>query len=67
MIRDVLLGVFAAAWLIVMVITAWRTGGIPPELWLTLGIGAGGILAVFRADDSYSSRRKAPPDEEKPT
>lgn len=63
MIRDVLLGVFAAAWLTVIVITAWRTGTVPPELWAVLGIGVGALMAVFRVDHDLS-RRSGPPDHE---
>lgn len=59
MIRDLLLGVYAIAWLVVVLITVWRTGEVPAELWAVLGIGAGGIVAVFRTD-SYVGRRRAP-------
>lgn len=59
MIRDVLLAVYAVAWLVVVVITAWRTGSVPPELWAVLGVGAGGLVAVFRTDD-YMGRRREP-------
>lgn len=58
MIRDVLLGVFATAWLAVVLITAWRTGTVPAELWAVLGVGAGGIVAVFRTD-AYVGQRRA--------
>lgn len=61
MIRDVLLLVFATAWLVVVLITAWRTGTVPAELWAVLGVGAGGIVAVFRTD-AYVGRRRAPKD-----
>jgi hypothetical protein len=63
MIRNVLLGIYAIAWLFVMIITEWRTGTIPPELWLYLGIGAGGLLGIFRAEEKVSGR--PPKDEEK--
>jgi hypothetical protein len=60
MIRDILLGVFALAWLVVVVITALHTGGmIPPELWAVLGVGAGSLVAVFRTDDYVAKRPKA--------
>lgn len=61
MIRDVLLAVFAGAWLAVVLITAWRTGTVPAELWAVLGVGAGGIVAVFRTD-AYVGQRRAPKD-----
>jgi hypothetical protein len=63
MIRELLLGVHAAAWLVVVVITAARTGVVPPELWAVLPFGIGTILAAFRADRRLSkpasSSRKA--------
>lgn len=64
MIKNVLLGVYATAWLFVMVVTAWRNGSIPPELWLYLGIGTGGLLGIFQANEKVSKRD--PKDEEKP-
>jgi hypothetical protein len=52
MIRDALLRVFASAWFVVVVISAWRTeGDVPPELWTVLGIGVGSLLALFRIDE----------------
>lgn len=63
MIRDVLLAVFATAWLAVVLITVWRTGTVPAELWAVLGVGAGGLVAVFRTDD-YVGRRRAPKPED---
>ena len=69
MIKGVLLGVllivYAAGWLFTMIITVLRTGTIPPEMWLYLGIGAGGLLGVFKADDQLSARHK-PGSEEQP-
>ncbi len=58
MIRDVLLAVFATAWLAVVLITAWRTGTVPAELWAVLGVGAGGLVAVFRTDAYVGNRRR---------
>lgn len=58
MIRDVLLGIYALAWLVVVVITAWRTGAVPAELWAVLGVGAGALIAVFRTDAYMGKRRK---------
>lgn len=58
MIRDLLLGVYALAWLVVVLITAWRTGTVPAELWAVLGVGCGALIAVFRTD-AYVGKRRA--------
>lgn len=50
MIREILLGVHATAWLVVVLITAWRTGSVPPELWAVLPLGVGAVIGAFRAD-----------------
>lgn len=50
MIRDVLLAVYAIGWLVTVIITAWRTGSVPPELWAVLGVGVGALLAAFKVD-----------------
>jgi hypothetical protein len=60
-IRDVLLLVFAAAWLAVILLTAWRTGYVPAELWAVLGVGTGGLIAVFRADSRGRRRTSGTP------
>lgn len=57
MVRDVLLVIYATAWLVTVVITAWRTGTVPPELWAALGVGSGGLIAVFKTDDYVGRRR----------
>lgn len=59
MIRDALLALFGLVWGVVVVVTVIRTGTVPAELWATLGLGVGGILAAFRTDDRFSRR---PPD-----
>lgn len=67
MVRDVLLVIYAGAWLVTVIITAWRTGTVPAELWAALGIGAGGLVAVFKTDDYVGikrARRQAKPDPE---
>lgn len=64
MIRDVLLGVYALAWLIVMIITVWRKGEIDPLLWAALGGGVGVIMGIFRAEDT-STKKNPTPDKEK--
>lgn len=58
MIKNVILGVYATAWLFVMIITVWRTGAIPPELWLYLGIGTGTLLGIFQAENKVTQRRE---------
>ena len=50
MIREILLGVHAAAWLVVVLITAWRTGDVPAQLWAVLPLGVGAIIGAFRAE-----------------
>lgn len=57
MIREILLGVHAAAWLAVVIITAWRTGTVPPELWAVLPLGVGAIIGAFRAETIGASPR----------
>lgn len=51
-IREILLIIYAIAWFIVIVITAWRTDEVPAELWGVLGLGVGVILGLFRADSA---------------
>lgn len=64
MVRDVLLGVHAAAWLVVVLITAWRTGEVPAELWAALPLGVGAIMGAFRADAMIRKRRTGDTDDE---
>lgn len=64
MIRDVLLALFGGVWAVVVVLTVWRTGSVPAELWAVLGGGIGGILAVFRTDARFS--RRQPPSTPQP-
>lgn len=56
-IREVLMAIYAVAWLIVVVLTAWRTGTVPAELWAGLGIGEGALMAIFRGDEALRRRR----------
>ena len=56
MIREVLLVIHAAAWLVVVLLTAWRTGQVPAELWAALPLGLGAIMAAFRADRMIKPR-----------
>ena len=57
MIREILLGVHAGAWLVVVLITAWRTGEVPAELWAVLPLGVGAIIGAFRADKAIRALR----------
>lgn len=63
MIRDVLLSIYALAWLIVVALTAWRDREIDPVLWAALGAGVGVIMGIFRVDDPRP--RKPSADKEK--
>lgn len=65
MIRDVLLGVYALAWLVVVILTAWRRGEIDPVLWATLGAGVGVILGIFRVEERDQKKDAPAPDKEK--
>lgn len=56
MIRDILLAVYAAGWLAVVLVTVWRTGTVPAELWAALGVGVGGLLAAFKVDGTVGGR-----------
>lgn len=56
MIRDILLTVYAVGWLAVVLVTVWRTGTVPPELWAVLGVGVGALLAAFRVDSGRDNR-----------
>lgn len=57
-IREMLMGTYALAWLFVVLLTAWRTGSVPAELWAGLGVGEGALLALFRADDALRRQRE---------
>lgn len=57
MIRDVLMVVYAGGWLFAVIMTQWRTGTVPAELWMGLGIGEGALLAVFRTA-AYSGQHR---------
>lgn len=59
MIRDVLLGVYALAWLVVVILTAWRRGEVDPVLWATLGVGVGVILGIFKADGQGADKKSS--------
>lgn len=54
-IRDVILGCFMVGWIAVTIITAWKTGSVPAELWAVPGIGIGTLMAVFRNSDGKAN------------
>ncbi len=55
-IREVLMGIYAVVWAVVVVLTAIRTGDVQPELWAGLGIGEGALMAIFRGDEALRKR-----------
>lgn len=59
MIRNVLLGAHAFVWVVVAILTAWRTGAVPAELWAALPLGVGAIMGAFRADAMMQQRKAA--------
>lgn len=61
MIREILLGVHATAWLAVVLITAWRVGEVPAELWAVLPLGVGAIIGAFRADSAMGEKPRPKP------
>ena len=40
-IRELLMGIYAVVWAVVVLLTAWRVGEVAPELWALLGVGEG--------------------------
>jgi hypothetical protein len=56
-IRDVILGCFMVGWIAVTIITAWKTGTVPAELWAVPGVGIGALMALFRSSDGNTDRR----------
>jgi hypothetical protein len=62
-IREVLMGIYAAVWAVVVLLTAWRTGDVQPELWAGLGIGEGALMAIFRGDEALRRRHDHVEDE----
>jgi hypothetical protein len=51
-IRDVILGCFMLGWVAVTIITAWKSGSVPAELWAVPGVGIGALMALFRDSKS---------------
>lgn len=49
-IQTVLMFTYAGVWAIVVIVTAIRTGEVPPALWAGLGVGEGALMALFRGD-----------------
>ena len=60
-VRDALLAIHALAWGIAVVISAFRTGSVPPEMWGILPFGVGAILAAFKVE-SYHRRNDRQPE-----
>lgn len=58
-IRDVVLGVFMVGWTTVTIITAWKTGAVPAELWAVPGVGIGALMALFRTTTGDEGRNRA--------
>lgn len=63
-IREVLMGIYAVVWAVVVVLTAVRTGDVQPELWAGLGIGEGALMALFRGEEALRKRRHDLEDDE---
>ena len=55
-IRDVILGCFMVGWIAVTIITAWKTGSVPAELWAVPGVGIGALMALFRNSDGTTNQ-----------
>ena len=55
-IRSTLMGIYGAVWAVVVVLTAWRTGEVPAQLWAGLGVGEGALMGIFRADAALRRR-----------
>lgn len=51
-IRELLMGIYAVVWAVVVIITVWRTGEVPNTVLAALGVGEGALMALFRADDA---------------
>lgn len=66
MIRDVLLCVYALAWLVVIIFQAWRDKEVDPVLWAALGGGVGVLMGIFRVDENQSKKRPEPEQEKAP-
>lgn len=54
-IRDVILGCFMLGWIAVTIITAWKSGSVPAELWAVPGVGIGALMALFRNTESRTT------------
>lgn len=58
-IRDIILGCFMVGWIAVTIITAWKSGSVPAELWAVPGVGIGALMALFR-DGKDKEEAEAP-------
>lgn len=56
-IRDLILGCFMVGWIAVTIITAWKTGSVPAELWAVPGVGIGALMALFRNSEGKTDDR----------
>lgn len=63
-IRDVILGCFMVGWIAVTIITAWKSGSVPAELWAVPGVGIGALMALFR-DGKAVEEEAAEPEPQK--
>jgi hypothetical protein len=63
-IRDVILGCFMVGWIAVTIITAWKSGSVPAELWAVPGVGIGALMALFR-DGKAVAEEAAEPEPQK--
>jgi hypothetical protein len=55
-VRELLMLIYGAVWAIVVILTAWRTGDVPAQLWAGLGVGEGALMALYRTEDALRRR-----------
>ena len=63
-IRDIILGCFMLGWIAVTIITAWKSGSVPAELWAVPGVGIGALMALFRDGKAKEETEDPSPQEE---
>jgi hypothetical protein len=66
-IRDVILGCFMVGWVTVTIITAFRSGSVPAELWAVPGVGIGALMALFRDTKSNEEEEDADEPDKEPS
>lgn len=59
-IRDIILGCFMVGWIAVTIITAWKSGSVPAELWAVPGVGIGALMALFRDGKTNAGEASEP-------